>query len=385
VATGSVRMEASNVLTRYLNSEGTSFTRLTPLVSWVVSAATQAADGTPLDDFVTAYGRSIADLPSRDSLARQVREMGARLSARRQAPALDTYNGPVLFEGQAAAELVAQVLAPRLLAIRPPIVADPRLEISVSALANPFIERLGSRILPEFLSVSDQPLLASHAGTPLVGGYKVDDEGVPARETLLVEGGRLKTLLSTRSGVRSLRQSSGSRRGAGPQPSNLVITASKGLSQADLKQELLKLAAGRGQSFGVIVRRVGNAAFRVSRDPASFSGFAGGPPNAPRVEAGLVAYKVFPDGHQELLRGVEIAGLGPEAFKDVVAASEAGSAYSAPFKSPSAQLPLALPGGRGATLVSLVTPWLLFEEVNLTRLSGDIPQPPVAKHPFFDK
>lgn len=385
VATGSVRMEASNLLTRYLNSEGTSFTRLTPLVSCVVSAATQAADGTPLEDFVSAYGRVIADLPSRDSLARQVLEMGARLSARRQAPALDTYNGPVLFEGQAAAELVAQLLAPRLLAIRPPIVDEPRLESSVSALANPFVDRLGSRILPEFLSVSDNPLLTGHAGTALVGGYKVDDEGVPARETLLVEGGRLKTLLSTRSGVRSIRQSSGSRRGAGPQPSNLVMTASKGLSETDLKQELLKLAAGRGQPFGVIVRRVGNASLRVGRDPASFFGFAGGPPNPTRVEAGLVAYKVFPDGHQELLRGVEIAGLGPEAFKDVVAASEAGSAYSAPFKSQWSQLPLALPGGRGETLVSLVTPWLLFEEVNLTKPLGDIPQPPVAKHPFFDE
>lgn len=385
VATGSVRMEASNLLTRHLNSEGTSFTRLTPLVSCVVSAATQAADGTPLDDFVTAYGRSVADLPSRDSLARQVREMGARLSARRQAPALDTYNGPVLFEGQAAAELVAQVLAPRLLAIRPPIVDEPRLESSVSSLANPFVDRLGSRILPEFLSVSDNPLLTGHAGTPLVGGSKVDDEGVPARETLLVEGGRLKTLLSTRSGVRSIRQSSGSRRGAGPQPSNLVMTASKGLSEADLRQELLKLAAGRGQPFGVIVRRVGNASLRVVRDPASFFGFAGGPPNPTRVEAGLVAYKVFPDGHQELLRGVEIVGLGPEAFKDVVAASEVGSGYSAPFRSPWSQLPLALPGGRGETLVSLVTPWLLFEEVNLTKPPGDIPQPPVVKHPFFAK
>jgi len=70
VATGSVRIEAVNTLTRYVNSEGTSFTRLLPLVSCVATAATQATDGTPLEDFVAAYGRSLADLSGSESLAK---------------------------------------------------------------------------------------------------------------------------------------------------------------------------------------------------------------------------------------------------------------------------------------------------------------------------
>lgn len=386
VATGSARIEAVNILTRYVNSEGTSFARLLPLVSCVVTAATQATDGTPLEDFVAAYGRSLADLPSSESLAKQVREMGARLSQRRQAPALDTYNGPVLFEGQAAAELVAQVLAPRLLAIRPPVVDEPRLESMVSGLENPFVDRLGARVLPEFLSVSDNPLLTTHAGVPLVGGYQVDDEGVRARETSLIEGGYLKTLLSTRTGVRTIRKSSGSRRGAGAQPTNLVMTTTKGLAEGELRQELLRLVGRRNKPFGIVVRRVGNPLVRATRDPVALFSMMGGPPNVARVEGGLVALRVFPDGREELLRGVEIAGLSPETFKDIVAASQVGMPYSAPVRLASSRLPLmasGMPGGDA--VVSFVTPSLLFEEVSLKKPSGDIPLPPVARHPFFDR
>jgi hypothetical protein len=386
VATGNVRIEAVNVLTRYVNSEGTSFTRLLPLVSCVATAATQATDGTLLEDFVAAYGRSLADLPSRESLGAQVREMGARLTERRQAPVLDRYNGPVLFEGQAAAEVVAQVLAPRLLATRPPVVDEPRLEGMVSALENPFVDRLDARILPEFLSVSDNPLLTTQAGFPPVGGYLVDDEGVRARETLLIESGYLKTLLSTRTGVRTIRSSSGSRRGAGPQPTNLVMTSTKGLAKGELRQELLKLLARRNKPFGVVVRRVGNPSLRANRDPMALYSMLGGPPNVTRVEDGLVAFKVFPDGREELLRGVEIAGLGPEAFKDIVAVSQVRAPYSAPFRLASSRISLMTTGMMGGdTVVSLVTPSLLFEEVNLKKPSGDIPSPPVARHPFFDR
>jgi hypothetical protein len=112
----------------------------------------------------------------------------------------------------------------------------------------------------------------------------------------------------------------------------------------------------------------------------------GASPNLTRVEGGLVAYKVYPDGREELLRGVEIAGLSPEAFKDIVAASEGQTSYTAPFRSPSSRFPYGATGMMGGTaIVSVVTPSLLFEEVNLKKPSGDIPQAPVAKHPFFDK
>src|SRR2546425_5908375 len=73
-----VRLTASNVYARYLNSEGTSFTRATPSVAFTAVAATQAPDGMALEDFVAAYGRSVNDFPKKEELAARIPEPGAR-------------------------------------------------------------------------------------------------------------------------------------------------------------------------------------------------------------------------------------------------------------------------------------------------------------------
>ena len=133
VDTSTVRLRVSNVRTLYVNSEGSSFTRVTPSVAFIATAATQTADGMPLQDFVSLYGHSLSDLPAKDQLAARLGVLGKRLEALRAAPMLDRYNGPVLFEGQAAAELFSQVFASKLLAARRPVADNPQIEMCSGA------------------------------------------------------------------------------------------------------------------------------------------------------------------------------------------------------------------------------------------------------------
>ena len=199
VYTSKVDASVTNTRTLYVNSEGTSYTRTRPRVRFSAVAATQAADGMLLEDFVAAYGRDPADLPPREELAKRVGELGARLAALRDAELLDRYNGPVLFEGQAAAELFAQVLAPELIAQRRPVVGDERMARMAERNAGAeFEDRLGARVLPRFLSVTDDPTRAELDGTRLQATYKVDDDGVPAGTTAVIQRGYLKTLLNGR-------------------------------------------------------------------------------------------------------------------------------------------------------------------------------------------
>jgi hypothetical protein len=153
-----------------------------------------------------------------------------------------------------------------------------------------------------------------------------------------------------------------------------MVTATEGLTAEALKAELLKLVQQRGKEFGLLVRRVANPAFRTQRDQASAPNRESG-----RIEPAILVYKVFPDGHEELLRNVEVSGLTISAFKDIVAAGGDPFVYHTPFAS----------GGIGRTpsseLISLAVPSLLFDDVTLKQPSGAIPKPPVAKHPFFDK
>ena len=124
-----VQAHLRRTATYFLNSEGSSYVQSAPSARIQALAGTQASDGTELEDFVVAYGRSWEDLPGQPELAQEIRGMTAHLDRRREAEDIELYSGPVIFEGQAAAELVSQVLVPRLLAQRVPTLDDPRNEL----------------------------------------------------------------------------------------------------------------------------------------------------------------------------------------------------------------------------------------------------------------
>jgi len=373
--------------TTYVNSEGSSFTRRSPAVSVRALAGTQAVDGTELEDFVAAYGRRWEDLPDREVLAGRVRAMAERLVQRRRAEFVDRYNGPVLFEGQAAAELVNQILVPKLLALPTPVTDGPRF-LSFGGLGagptNPFLDKLGARVLPRFLSVIDDPTVETHGRVSLQGGYKVDDDGVPAGETRVVERGILKTLLATRSPVAGVLNSTGNRRSAGPAPSNLFVVPRSGMSQEEMKEELLALVHERGLDFGIVVRRLGNPQMTLSRE-RRFAFLMPEETGRSNVEPATLAFKLFPDGREELIRKAELLGLSGSSFREIVAASETLTAYHTTYR-PQVRFTLSslfFPGSgtMSSPLVSLVVPQLLFEDVTLKRPTGDVPHLPLIAHP----
>ncbi len=323
IFTDSAHVTMEQTYTRYVNSEGTTFTRNTPVASVVLLAETQAAEGAPLRDFLAAYGHSIDDLPSPRDLESRALAVGQRLEKLRSATLLDHYNGPVLFEGQAAAELFSQVIAPALLAGRLPLSDSPQFGLFSANLENPYQDRLGGRVLPDFLSVADDPTLSRYHDEPLLGATRVDDDGVPTRRTVLVENGTLKTLLATRDPVAGVTQSTGSRHGGTVAPTNLLVTVNQGLPEEAIKAKLLSVVQQRGKPFGIVVERLANPMAGEAQDMmmSLMSSIMPGQGGEGPTRLALVAYKVFPDGHEELVRNVAIDGVTAASFKDVVAAS----------------------------------------------------------------
>jgi hypothetical protein len=111
--------------------------------------------------------------------------------------------------------------------------------------ANDWLDLIGARVLPSFLSVVDDPTLTSVQGVNLHDSYRVDDEGVAARPTKVIERGILKTLLMTRVPVSGIEHSTGSRRGNGAAPSHLIVSADSGLPADELRRKLFSLASRR--------------------------------------------------------------------------------------------------------------------------------------------
>jgi PmbA/TldA metallopeptidase C-terminal domain len=366
IYTSTVSFYASNVYVRYVNSEGTSYTRREPTVTFLARAATQAADGAPLDDQVWLYARSIAGLPSADQLSSRVRLLGQRLKDLRAASEIENYNGPVLAEDDAAAQLFAWVFSPSLLGVRRPT-ADGQMAMILQRngqAENPFLDKIGARVLPDFLSVTDDPTLADYKGVLMAGWSKVDEDGVPTHQTKLVENGILKSLLTTRDPVRGFDHSSGSRHAGQAAPSNLFVTAETGLSKPDLRAKFLATLKQRNKEFGIVVRRM-----RTAQRP-------------------VMAWKVFLDGHEELIRDVQFSGLNPSAFKDIVAVSKDQNILTV-GRRPSATIngiSSAALGGEDESFapITVAAPSILFDDVTVHKVRGETPKPPVAPHPYFD-
>lgn len=386
----SVNIKYRDVITRYVNSEGTSFMRAEPVLKLEVAAETQAGNGLPIADSFSVYATGAnslpnGGLPSQDELKARVGKMAALMVQLRSASDLDRYNGPVLFEGAAAGEVFLQEFGSRLVASRTPVSDNPQFEMFFTQMLDKlggasFQDKVGARVLPEFMSVRDLPRTSSWNGAPLFGSVSVDDDGVETRDTALVEHGILRTLLTSRVPARGFLQSTGSRRGFGPAPSNLFVTSEKTMKADELRKDLLRRSKDRGLDYAIIVRRVGGGSEASLMQMAKAMMQQGNSESMPEV------YKFYADGHEEPLRGVHIVELPPEAFREIVATGDTPELYNDEVvPRMGALFSMGISSSDDLPVVSCVTPSLLFEEVSLTKTEGPFPALPVSKSPLAEK
>jgi len=384
VYNSSVEVVSSDRYTRYVNSEGSVFTRSQPMMKLQASAETLAPDGLPISDAVEFYGRTIADLPTEQDLVTRTRAMADRLLKLRMAPSLERYNGPVLFEGEAAPEVFSQQFATGLVAVRMPMSDDSRVAMFFDQMLSQlggasFADKIGGRVLPDFLNVTDSPLVGDYKGTSLLGSAKLDDDAAETRETKLVEHGILKTLLTTRVPIRAVQHSTGSRRGWGSAPSSLFVTSEKSLSDGELRKELLRRAKDRGLDYGIVVRHLGGGNAASFMKTVTRMAKQGGQEGSSLAEV----YKLYLDGHEELVQRVEIAEMSPALFKDIVAVGDTPVVYTDEFiPRLGALFSMGASASSDLPVVSCVAPSMLFEELSLVKSQGQYPNPPVETSPL---
>ncbi len=382
----SVKIKYRTVYTRYLNSEGTSFTRTEPLIKLEATAKTQAANGLPISDSFVVYALTTAELPQREHLRARVQKLSAMILDLRAASTIDRYNGPVLFEDSAAGEIFLQQFGSRLTAGRTPVSDNPQFETMFTQVLDrlggtSFQDKLGAKVLPGFLSVRDDPTVEKFQGTSLLGTEAVDSDGVKTRETVLVDHGILKTLLTSRVPVRGVQQSGGSRRGWGASPSNLFVTSVKTMPVGELRKELLRMAKERGLDYGLVVRRLGEGSAMSFMEMAKQLAMPGG-----SSQSISEVYKLYADGHEEPVRGLRISDLPAESFKEIVATGNTPSLYSDEiFPRMNNIFSMGLSSGGELPVVSCVSPSLLFEEVSLAKSEGPFPAAPVSPSPMIQK
>jgi hypothetical protein len=361
VLSSGVDLQSSQSTNYVLNSEGTVL-RLPEDLSYIhVTARGLAADGTDVHDSQTFQAFEAADLPGEQELTRASKEIAEHVVALSQAPAGESYDGPVLFEAPAAAQLFEQLLGDNLKLTRKPI-ADPGRVPSL--LSSELENRVGSRILPDWMDVVDDSTQTKFAGHTLLGHYLYDVEGVAPQPVTLVEKGVLKTFLLTRTPVfKDFPGSNGHARFTGmfgdaaPGFGNLFIRASQTTPAAALKQKLIDMSKERNKPYGILIRKLDS--------PDSASGPHG-------VASPLLAYRVYPDGREELVRSLQFHGVSTRSFKDIVSASDENYVLD---------LIDSNPRGNFISTASVIAPAVLFEELELAPIEEETPKPPIVPPP----
>lgn len=365
--------------TRYfVNSEGRECIKTVMLTCLEIVATAQAKDGMPLAQTFTAYSAAPQFLPSLDSLVRAARIIGQKLTGAVSSPVTSTYSGPVLFEDQAAAEAFIQAFAPNLVTQRAPITER---GISDNPRFTAFQNKIGGRVLPEFMNIDVLPGRSMNGSTPLIGSYKIDDDGVPAETFTIVKNGYLKALMSSRTPTRRVRTSNGHNREGAAIFSVLEVSAHKQrvLSAKKLREKMLQLCKDRELPYGMIVRKVLNQNILYYNLYALTDGefpFARGEGQL----TGLEVYRLYSDGREELVRGCEIAGLTAPAFKDIIAVGDKKMAYNCLAQA--VTMPF-FTGGSQFVSSSVILPALLFEDLEIKPVEDDFTRPPLLSHPFF--
>jgi hypothetical protein len=193
-------------------------------------------------------------------------------------------------------------------------------------------------VLPQFLSITDDPTMDTFGGRGLTGAYQVDDEGVKAQAVPVIESGKLTNYLIGREPVKDFPASNGHGRAAiaqaaAPSGAVLVLKSADPEKPAELEQKLLKLARDSGRDVVYEAETMG-------------------PHLTPRL-----LYRVnTSDGKRELVRGAEFDELDQRSLRsDIIAAGDDAWVANYPDVVP----------------VTVISPSLLFGDITVKRANAE--------------
>ncbi len=316
-------------LNRYLvNTEGTIVRQGYTGYNGAISVGGQASDGMRLGRDNGTVATAAKDLESESVFRKRVIDDLKSFDELCKAPVIsaEDYHGPVLFSGDAAADVFTRLFVPNIEADRP--------EMGTSArTTGAFSSSLKSRVLPDAISVVDNPLDTKFNGKSLLGAYVIDDEGVPAQSVDVVDHGKLENFLIGREPIKDFSTSNGHGRAAPAQAPHsrtgvLLIKTDQPLTKDELNKRLLTMAKEQGKDVYAVETLGGNEL-------------------TPRL-----LYRVKADGTRQLVRGASFDELDNRSLRSGIIAA-GNDPYVSNLLGPIPQ--------------TIITPSILFDEIGVKR------------------
>ncbi|MBI4369161.1 MAG: hypothetical protein HY547_02910 [Elusimicrobia bacterium] len=355
---GYVTMAYKSDIRLLVNSEGAQLIQQsapTPY-SFYITAEARASDGLSVDSYRSGQVIEGSALPYSESLKTLVGEVAGEVKTLKESPLATPEVAPALIDGESTGVFFHEALGHRLEGLR----QREKNELQT------FKGKVGERIIPPFLNLISDPSLEQFAGVALSGHYRYDSEGLPSRRVLLIEKGVLKNYLMSRRPIQGFLNSNGSGRS---DPENLpegrmsvlMVEPLQGVSDEELGRRFLAEIKRQGKPFGFHLQAMRSGEAQTGR--GSSQSFI----SRPRL-----IYKVYPDGREELVRGLEYVGTPLVSIEKIIAAGKKLTVKNAYCGSSSGFIP-----------VTQIAPAVIISEIELQRQSEDRFRPPILKSPIF--
>jgi TldD protein len=352
-------LTAERVRRYFVSSAGAVISDATVDARVFLLGQTKAEDGQDLFRFESFEAHAPEHLPDRAALTAAAESISKDLLALRQAPLIEPYTGPAILSGRAAGVFFHEIFGHRIEGHRQKGEEE----------GQTFTKKINTAVLPDFLTVLDDPTREKLGGTDLNGFYLYDDEGVKARRVAVVQSGVLKTFLMSRTPVPGFDHSNGhGRRQVGfnavGRQGNLIVETSAGVPEQKLKALLVEECKKQGKPFGLLFSDISGGFTLTARSA----------PQAYQVNPVMV-YRVYTDGRpDELVRGADLIGTPLVSFSKILAAGDTPAVFNGHCGAESGWVP-----------VSAVSPSILTAQIEIQKQEKSTDRPPLLPPPPEDK
>jgi predicted Zn-dependent protease len=356
VENSSVNMSITNDNRYFVSSEGSLIQQGLPYIRLGVFCLGTCTDGMQIQRYEGFDAATMDELPADSVVVKTIHRLVGELEVLLKAPLAEPYSGPAILVNRAAGVYFHEIFGHRIEGHRQKSESE----------GQTFAKKVNQKILPDFISVFDDPTLSEFKGEFLRGHYLYDDEGVKTEKVTVVDSGVLKNFLMSRSPVRGFPVSNAhGRKQAGrsvvSRQGNLMVRSTKELPFDSLLAQLKEECRKQGKPYGLIFYDISGGFTSTGR-----SG-----PQAFKVIP-LLVYKYYTDGRpMEAIRGVDIVGTPLASFEQIVATGNDYDIFNGTCGAESGMVP-----------VSAIAPSILVASLEVEKKSKEQQKPPILPPPY---